>query len=102
MTYLADMDAANPLALLQAFSCTYRIALGPRAGQKVLSLRTVAARHEKNTQALHADAHGLNRHAGVRCSAHLRKGLERLCRYITRPAIAKERLGRDDAGNLVL
>ena len=40
MTYLADMDADNPLASLQTASCTYRIALGPRAGQKVLSLRT--------------------------------------------------------------
>jgi hypothetical protein len=30
-------------------------------------------------------------HTGVRCGAHLRKELERLCRYITRPAIANER-----------
>ena len=39
VTYMADIDADNPLASLQAASCTYRIALGPRAGQKVLSLR---------------------------------------------------------------
>ena len=44
MTYLAGTDTENPLASLQAASCTYRIALGPRAGQKVLSLRTVAGR----------------------------------------------------------
>ena len=30
-------------------------------------------------------------HAGVRCGAHQRKELERLCRYITRPAIANGR-----------
>ncbi|MCC7081065.1 MAG: transposase [Burkholderiales bacterium] len=36
MTYLADTDADHPLTSLQAASCTYRIALGPRAGQKVL------------------------------------------------------------------
>jgi hypothetical protein len=28
---------------------------------------------------------------GVRCGAHQRKRLERLCRYITRPEIANER-----------
>jgi len=38
----------------------------------------------------------------VRCSAHQRKDLERLCRYITRPAIANERLKRDGAGDVVL
>ena len=30
--YIADVDADNPLASWQAVSCTYRIALGPRAG----------------------------------------------------------------------
>ena len=91
MTYMADMDTGNPLASLQAASCTYRIALGPRAGQKVLSLRTVAGRDEKTTAALCANAHGFSLHAGVRCGAHQRKELERLCRYITRLAIANER-----------
>jgi hypothetical protein len=51
MTYLADIDADKPLASLQAASCTYRIAFGPRAGQKVLSLHTVASREGKNTAA---------------------------------------------------
>ena len=58
VTYMADIDADNPLASLQAASCTYRIALGPRAGQKVLSLRTVPGRDEKTTAGLCADAHG--------------------------------------------
>ncbi|MCX7136889.1 MAG: transposase, partial [Proteobacteria bacterium] len=40
-------------------------------------------------------------HAGVRCGAHQRKELECLCRYITRPAIANERLTRDGAGDVV-
>ncbi len=86
MTYLADIDIDNPLMPLQAASCTYRIALGPRAGQKVLSLRTVPGRDEKTTPALCAQAHGFSLHAGVRCGAHQRKALERLCRTITRPA----------------
>jgi hypothetical protein len=102
MTYLADRDTDHPLASLQAASCTYRIALGPRAGQKVLSLRTVPGRDEKATAGLCAEVHGFSLHAGVRCGAHQRKELERLCRYITRPAIANERLSQDGAGNVVL
>ena len=43
MTYLAAIDADKPLASLQAAAWTYRIAFGPRAGQKVLSLRTAAS-----------------------------------------------------------
>ena len=92
MTYLADIDPDNPLTPLQAASCTYRIALGARAGQKVLSLRTVPRRDENpSATVLCADAHGFSLHAGVRCGAHERKELERLCRYITRPTIADER-----------
>jgi hypothetical protein len=87
---------------LQAASCIYRIALGPRAGQKVLSLRTVPGRGENAMAGLCAEAHGFSLHAGVRCETHQRKRLERLCRYITRPAIANERLKRDGAGNVVL
>jgi len=48
------------------------------------------------------NAHGFSVHAAVRCSAHQRKELERLCRYITRPAIANERLKRNRVGQVVL
>jgi hypothetical protein len=41
MTYLADTDLDLALGSPQAAPCTYRIALGPRAGQKVLSLQAV-------------------------------------------------------------
>jgi hypothetical protein len=102
MSYLADIDADNPLRPLQAASCTYRIALGPRAGQKVLSLQTISRRGEPSTPALCANAHGFSLHAAVRCGADQRKELERLCRYITRPAIANERLKRNHAGDVVL
>ena len=45
---------------------------------------------------------GQEPHAGVRCGADQRKALEHLCRYITRPAIANERLKRNCAGQVVL
>ena len=82
---------ARRLKALQAASRTYRIALGPRAGQKVLSVRTVASRDEKTTAAMCADAHGFSLHAAVRCGAHQRKALERLRCCITRPAIVNGR-----------
>ncbi|MFZ9752664.1 MAG: transposase [Cyanobium sp.] len=75
MTWLAETDPVNSLASLQAASCIYRIALGPRAGQKVLRL-----------------------HAVVRLASHQRKELERLSRTITRPALANERLSRAGKG----
>lgn len=80
----------------------YRIAFGPRAGQKVLSLRTVAGQDEKPRKVLCADAHGFSLHAAVRCGTDQRKQLERLCWYITRPALANERLSRNAKGQVVL
>jgi hypothetical protein len=41
MTYLGDTDPEAALAPLQQAACTYRIAFGPRAGQKVLTLQRV-------------------------------------------------------------
>jgi Putative transposase len=38
----------------------------------------------------------------VRCGAGQRQQLEHLCRYITRPAIANERLKLNAAGQVVL
>ena len=41
-------------------------------------------------------------HAAVRCDAEDRKALEQLCRYITRPAMANERVRCNAAGQVVL
>ena len=41
-------------------------------------------------------------HAGVRCAAEQRSDLEHLCRYITRPAIAVDRLNVNRKGQVVL
>jgi len=101
-TYLAESDRESALLPLQAASCTYRIALGPRAGQKVLSLQSVASPDKSSTPDLCAKLHGFSLHAAVRWGADQRKELEHLCRYITRPAIANERLKRNRAGQVVL
>jgi hypothetical protein len=70
---------------VKAASCTYRIALGPRAGQKVLSLRSLPGTDKLSMSGRCANAHGFSLHAVVRCGADQRKALEHLCRYITRP-----------------
>jgi len=44
MPYLANPDADPALAPLHAAACTYRIALGPWAGQKVLTWKDPSLR----------------------------------------------------------
>ena len=105
ITYMARTDNIDPddvLMPLQAASSTYRIAMGPRAGRKVLSLRYASRRAAPITQQLCANAHGFSLHAGVRCDADRRSELEQLCRYVTRPAIANERLSVNRAGQVML
>ena len=74
-------------------SITYRQAFGPNAGRKALTLQTVPAgsRYTRPNEMVSEQAGG-SLHAGVACKSHQRKKLERLCRYITRPAIAEQRL----------
>lgn len=74
-------------------SITYRLALGPNAGRKALTLHTVPADDDKTTQPneLVSRQGGFSLHAGVACRSNQRKKLERVCRYITRPAIAEQR-----------
>ena len=49
-------------------------------------------------QSLCADLDGLSLHAAVRCGAADRQALEQLCRYITRSALANERVQFNAAG----
>ena len=102
MRYVAEIESDRALTLLQAASCTYRIALGPRAGQNVLSLRNLPSTDKPSTPGLCANLHGFSLHVAARCGAHQRKELEHLCRYITHPAITNERLKRNRAGQVVL
>ena len=101
--YVANTDPDNALASLQAASATWRIAQGPRAGQKVLRWyegHSLPFTH--TTQALCVNAHGFSLHAGVRCAGDDRQSLEQLCRYITRPAISNERLSIKRQGQVLL
>jgi len=105
-TYLsgpdADGDEARTLRPLQAAACPYRIAFGPRAGQKVLTLRGAVPREGTARQPMCADIDGLSLHVAVRVDASDRKRLEQLCRYITRPALSDERVQLNAAGRVEL
>ena len=106
-TYVADPDIdgeeARALRPLQAAAATYRIAFGPRAGHKVLTLRgAIVAREAAPRQSLCADIDGFSLHAAVRVNAHDRKRLEQLCRYITRPALSDKRVQLNAAGQVEL
>ena len=105
-TYLAEPDAdgeeARTLRPLQAAAITYRIAFGPRAGQKVLTAAGAMPREGAARQPLCADIDGFSLHAAVRVEAHDRKRLEQLCRYITRPALSDERVQLNAAGQVEL
>ena len=84
---------------LLGHSITYRVALGPQQGKKVFTLQTVpATKADDNAQA--AKESGFSLHAGVVAQHWERKKLERLCRYITRPAISEKRLSITPAGNV--
>ena len=83
----------DSLAAVVGHSITYRIAVGPNEGRKAFTLQTVApmltAPAGDERLAKHS---GFSLHAGVAAAVHQRDKVERLCRYIARPAIATTRL----------
>jgi hypothetical protein len=87
---------------LPAAACTYCIAFGPRADQKVLTVQGAMPREKDFKQNLCADVDGFSLHAAVRCGADDRHALEQLCRYIIRPALTNERVQASAAGQMVL
>ena len=78
---------------------TYRIAVGPQQGRKVFTLQTLPACDEPFDDGVGKVA-GFSLHAGVAARADQRQKLERLCRYISRPAISEKRLSLTPNGNI--
>jgi hypothetical protein len=60
------------------------------------------ARYGLARELLCSDIDGFSLHAAVRVPTHERKRLEQLCRYITRPALADERVQLNAAGQVEL
>jgi hypothetical protein len=86
-----DPAAGGAMDDLLGHSITYRVAVGPRAGQKVFSLQTVAARADEPRKGV-AQYAGFSLHAGIGVEAEQREKLERLSRYVSRPPVSVERL----------
>ena len=74
--------------------------MGPRAGQKVFTLQAVPAEPPEEPTKGVAQAAGFSLHAGIGIEADARGKLERLCRYVSRPAVAEERLARTERGDV--
>jgi hypothetical protein len=73
-----DFDAESSLEHLQAASIQYRIAIGPQAGRKALTLYTVPPMEEEPASGLVASIGGFSLHAGSVCEPWQRSRLERL------------------------
>jgi len=95
---LQDDDAMNQL---QGHSITYRIAVGSQQGRKVFTLQTIPSWEDDdfgNNQV--GKTAGFSLHAGVAIKARERKKRERLCRYISRPAVSEKRLALTSKGKV--
>ena len=92
----ADDDAQ---AVIQQASLLGQAALGERAGKRARRVQVLGGR-EVALPPRCAGFEGYNLHAGVSFKASDRAGLERLCRYILRPPLAKDRLERRADGTV--
>jgi ribosomal protein S27E len=92
---------AGPLDGLLGASITYRIAVGPQRGEKAFMLRTLPPADEESVAGDRvARVAGFSLHAGIAARADQRTKVERLCRYIARPAVAEPRLSLTERGEV--
>jgi hypothetical protein len=90
----------DPMQQVLGCSVSYRIAIGPQQGRKVFTLQTIPAWEADDRFAEVAKVAGFSLHAGVAAQAWERQKLERLCRYISRPAVSEKRLSLSPSGNV--
>jgi hypothetical protein len=99
-TFLAfDPGEESPINALLGHSITYRIATGPREGQKVFTLQTIPASPAEPRPEV-AESSGFSLHAGIAATASQRDKLEHLARYVSRPPVATERVALTDHGQV--
>lgn len=84
---------------LRMSSITYRIATGKHAGRKVVTLQTLPG-DQGPLESGAGQVGGFSLHAGVAAEAHESHKLEKLCRYIARPAISQKRLSISPQGRV--
>ncbi len=91
-----DIDD-DPMSSVLGHSITYRIAVGPNAGRRVMTLQTLPADDPPFGEEA-GKVGGFSLHAGVAARADQRDKLERLARYISRPAVSEKRLSLTSNG----
>jgi hypothetical protein len=106
----ADVSRPDPvaedsptLAGLSSASVQGRVALGPRAGARLMALgRDPEAQWVRSGGPRHAHLDGFDLHGNVAVDGEDRERLEQLCRYLLRPAVAQDRLRLTEDGRVVL
>jgi len=98
-----DTDGDSALVQLVGAAVRYRIAVGPIAGRKTMTLHDPSAVSFEPVpaKALTTARDGFSLNAAVACETHQRDKLERLCRYVSRGPIALDRLSLDGDGLVV-
>ena len=97
-----DFSEADVQDTFNAASVRYRIAIGPNSGKKMLTLRSDALiRTDTQPKPFTVNRDGFSLNAAVSCLPHLRDRLERLCRYVTRPPLALDRLSTEANGRVI-
>jgi len=97
---LPRFDEPSALDLCQAAAVQGRSALGPDPGAHVARTRKCPDGSPRPPSPLSARWEGFSLEAAVSLRASDRSGLERLCRYLTRPPLATERLSLQADGRV--
>ena len=99
-SYLTLEEDDDPMGQIHGHSITYRIAVGAQQGQKVFTLQTLTPSDNESNEAQIGQIAGFSLHAGIMVRRDQRKKLERLCRYICRPAVSEKRLAMTPGGRI--
>ena len=99
---VGDAFVENEAGLAQCYAGSMQgvLTLGPNTGKRVVRLFGQAAEDKRDNNG--KPAHGFDVHAGTHVSAHDKKALERLCRYLLRPPLSHDRLKLLGNGNVQL
>ena len=100
-SFQLEISEEDTFSKLQASSITYRFATGPSKGKKAMVLKVLPDGDHNSKTGLVVKNSGFSLHAGVATKAHERDKLEKICRYIARPAVAAERLSTNSQGDVI-
>ncbi len=92
-------DSDTHLNEIYSHSISYRIAVGKYQGKKVMQLQSLLSQSNTDKHPWYlAKYSGFSLHAGIGIAATQRNRLEKLCRYISRPAVSEQRLSLTSQG----